>query len=191
MFPTSLDVALRLDCRAQLHFRNLLAMAKRVQQHENQKPGDKKTKTANAAESAAKRVSDNVDAMGCIIQAVIREGQERAKEAADAISFLHRRIENLEAQCSHLFRENNRLSLTCADLADRFDLLDTALIRVGSTGQDERDALFNAIEEIRPDNQFQMDDLDRILETCDEELGLPTMSEFGDMFSDIDEYFGN
>lgn len=187
MFQDRLEVALRLN----VHFRFLLDMAKRVNHHEDEKPGDKKTKTTNSNHSAAKRVSDNVDAMGCIIQAVIREGQERAKETADAISFLHRRIENLEAQCSHLVRENNRLSLSFADLADRFDLLDTALIRVGSSGQDERDALFNAIEEIRPDNQFQMDDLDRILETCDEELGLPTMSEFGDMFGDIDEYFGN
>ena len=110
-------------------------------------------------ENAAKRVKENVDAMGCIIMAVKRSNDN-----------LHREMSEVKEQNAYLHRQVERLDGYTQELEGRLAAMEAVLSNMLNTGNHH--VVEEMIVNIRGTREYDMTDLDRLLDefaTDDEE----------------------
>lgn len=137
-------------------------------------------------EDVTTRLTSNVDAMGCIIQAVHRELRKEMAEREEEAGYLHRRIQELDRQVT-LFRERYEFIANYAcELEGRLDTMEALVSNVVSLGRPECDSLEDAANVLRATREYDMTDVDRIfadMETEDE-----AEVDFDELFSTLDEW---
>lgn len=119
---------------------------------------------------AAKRVKENVDAMGCIIMAVKRSNDNLAKEMSECKERNRYLMEQVERLDAYSFELENRMAT--------METLITSMIAGGN-----HNIVDAYIHGMREHNNYDMTDLDRILADWE------TEHEFSD--EEIDEIVGD
>lgn len=126
---------------------------------------------STSPEPAAKRVKENVDAMGCIIMAVKRSNDNLAKEVGE-----------LKEENNYLHRQVERLDLYANELENRMAAMEAVISNMlNSTIGYEME---NMINEIKGTNSYDTTDLDRLLEEAQTEADDESFF-FDDLFPDL------
>lgn len=126
---------------------------------------------STSPEPAAKRVKENVDAMGCIIMAVKRSNDNLAKEVGE-----------LKEENNYLHRQVERLDLYANELENRMAAMEAVIANMlNSTIGYEME---NMINEIKGTNSYDTTDLDRLLEEAQTEADDEPFF-FDDLFPDL------